>query len=142
MTGMHEQLEEVILDLRDHSALVDQLEAVEAITEGWPNQTQQHPIVVRVQPITEVSTHRRSATQSTVRTQFSVVAEKGWRRDQQRPMYAMARIMAAIADRMDVAAPTSGAAPGGVASGSWQPVEGDRLALVQDWRVTTLRSTD
>ncbi|AXR78986.1 hypothetical protein [Natrarchaeobaculum sulfurireducens] len=134
--GLHTALEDVIKELRDSDDLVDLLEAADAIDEGWPRDAQEHSVVVRVQPITESSSQMGAATQRTFRFQFSVVATDDWRTAQLAPTYRMAEIMHEIAERLDVGAQSPYAEPGEVASGSWEEVVGNRVAMIQDWRIT------
>ena len=138
--GLHNALQDVITDLRGHQPLADRLEgdSSEIIDEGWPSDSQQAPVVVRVQPITESSGNRGVATQRTFRMQFSVVATAGWRKKQNSPTYQMAAIMAAVAERMDHGLAVDDVLPGETASGSWEDVAGDRVALLQDWRITAV----
>ena len=138
--GLHNALQDTITDLRDHDDLVALLENSSAIDEGWPKDPQDHGVVVRVQPITETSSkasHKFATTQRQFRLQVSVVATDPWRDGQDAPTYRMAEIMAAVANRMDVAVDAPDLLPDGTASSSWNEVTGDRLALIQDWRVTT-----
>ncbi|AFZ73042.1 hypothetical protein [Natronobacterium gregoryi] len=134
--GSHEALADVIDDLRNHDDLVDLLEDGSAIDEGWPRKPQDHDIVVRVQPITESSSHMGGGTERVFRFQVSVVATADWRSDQQAPTYQMAKIMHQIAERLDVGAQSPYAEPGEIVSGSWEEVTGNRIALIEDWRVT------
>lgn len=136
--GLHDALRDTITDLRDHDELVALLEDAGAIDEGWPKDPQEAPVVVRVQPITEASNSQRefATVQRQFRLQVSVVATDGWRADQSAPTYRMAEIMAAVADRMDIAVDAPELLPEGTASSSWQEVTGDRLALMQDWLTT------
>ncbi|WP_135827300.1 hypothetical protein [Halorussus halobius] len=139
--GLHDALVDVITDLRGHDALVSLLDAAdtaEAVDEGWPKDEQEHPVVVRVQPVTETSTSQRefSTIQRQFRVQVAVVATDDWRSEQDAPTYRMAEIMAAVADRLDVAVDAPELLPGGTDSSSWTEVTGDRLALTQDWLTT------
>ena len=158
--GMHHALRDVIKDLRDYRPLLQALTDKEIIaygdsygryyggtdtsdikrqiTEGWPRDEQSEPIVVRVQPITETSGHRGMAVSRQFRLQFSVVATQEWRDDQLAPTYEQARIMSLVADRMDGGLSIDDVLPGETASGSWQEVTGDRLALIQDWQVESV----
>lgn len=136
MYGTHDALQDVISDLQDHTALVELLDSSDAINEGWPRDAQEHPVVVRVQPIIESSTHMGAATERTFRFQFSVVATDDWRTAQPAPTYRMTEIMHHVGERLDVGAQSPYAEPGEVASGSWQEVTGNRVALIQDWRIT------
>ena len=134
--GAHDALKDVVNDLRDAEFLTSLLEAPEAISPGWPNDTQDYPVVVRVQPITETSSPLGRATQRTYRFQFSVVAKLEWRESKLQPTYEQSRIMHEVAERIDIAAGQPGFDPGEGAGGSWQEVSGDRLALIQDWQLT------
>lgn len=137
--GLHNALQDAITDLKGHDELVALLEDTSAIDEGWPRDEQDHPVVVRVQPITEASnTQREYATvERTFRLQVSVVAMDDWRQDQDASTFRMCEIMAAVADRMDIAVDAPELLPEGTASSTWQEVTGERLALIQDWQVTT-----
>lgn len=137
--GMHDALRDTITDLRDHDDLVDLLEDSSVIEEGWPKDPQEDPVVVRVQPVTDTSSSQRefSTIERQFRLQVSVVATDSWRADQSAPTYRQAEIMAAVADRLDVAVDAPELLPGGTDSSSWEPVTGDRLALTQDWLTTT-----
>ena len=137
--GAHNALADVITDLRDYTDLVDLLEDSSAIDEGWPRDKQDHPVVVRVQPITETSGHRGRQVSRTFRFQFSVVATDDWRKDQQAPTYRMAEIMHQVAERMDGGLSIDDVLPGETASGSWQEVSGNRLALIQDWQIESVQ---
>ena len=129
-------LRDVVRDLRDYAPLVDSLESEEAIDEGWPADRQKVPVVLRVQPVTETSAHMGPATERTFRIQFSVVARQQWRDDRPRPSHDMLELMSHVAERLDVSAGVHGADPGEGVGGSWQDVSGNRVALIQDWRVT------
>lgn len=138
--GMHDALRDTIVDLRGYGDLTALLKDETAITEGWPADPQTYPVELKVQPVTDNSQHSHNATRRTFRIQFSVVAELEWRESQQSPTYRMAEIMAAVADRLDVAADVPNMLPEGTESGSWQEVSGDRVALIQDWRITRLET--
>ncbi|SFS63077.1 hypothetical protein [Halostagnicola kamekurae] len=137
--GMHDALRDTIVDLRAHDDLVALLEDPTAIDEGWPKDVQDHPVVVRVQPITEASNSQRefSTIQRQFRLQVSVVMTDTWRSEQSAPTYRMAEIMATVADRLDIAVDAPELLPEGTDSSSWSEVTGDRLALMQDWLTTT-----
>lgn len=138
--GMHDALRDIITDLRAHDELVTRLDgdAADVIDEGWPSDEQTAGVVVRVQPVTESSGSRGIATERTFRMQFSVVATQAWRDDQQAPTYRMSEIMHHIAERLDHDLAIDDALPGETASGSWEDVAGDRVALIQDWRTTAV----
>jgi hypothetical protein len=138
--GLHDALEDVITDLRGHQPLLDLLDGdvSEVIDEGWPADSQREPVVVRVQPITETSGSRGAATERTFRMQFSVVATQRWREAQNSPTYRMAEIMAELAEQLDHGLAIDDVLPGETASGSWEDVEGGRVALLQDWRITAV----
>lgn len=138
--GMHEALEDVIVDLRSHQPLLDLLDGdvSDVIDEGWPADTQDDPVVIRVQPVTESSGNRGTATERTFRMQFSVVATQRWRKTEPSPTYSMAEIMAEVAERLDRGLSIDDVLPGETASGSWEEVDGDRVALIQDWRITAV----
>lgn len=138
--GMHEALEDVIVDLRSHQPLLDLLDGdvSDVIDEGWPADTQEDPVVIRVQPVTESSGNRGTATERIFRMQFSVVATQRWRKTEPSPTYSMAEIMAEVAERLDRGLSIDDVLPGETASGSWEEVDGDRVALIQDWRITAV----
>ncbi|ELZ12500.1 hypothetical protein C478_10501 [Natrinema thermotolerans DSM 11552] len=137
--GLHDALRDTIVDLRDHDELVTHLEDTSAIDEGWPKDPQEYPVVVRVQPVTETSNSQRefSTIQRQFRVQVAVVAKDSWRSDQDAPTYRIAEIMAAVADRLDVAVDAPELLPSGTDSSGWTEVTGDRLALTQDWLTMT-----
>lgn len=132
----HDALADVLRDLWDHEELVNQLESKDAISEGWPVNDQSRSVVVRIQPITETSSNIGPNVEKTFRFQVSVVASDRWRQGKARPMFEMLEIMDAVADRLDVSSTINGAEPGEIAAGSWQEVDGNRLANIQDWRIT------
>ncbi|WP_435552753.1 hypothetical protein [Natrinema sp. CGMCC1.2065] len=137
--GMHDALRDTIVDLRDHNELVGHLKDTSAIDEGWPKDPQKYPVVVRVQPVTETSNSQRefSTIERQFRVQVAVIAKDAWRSEQDAPTFRMAEIMAAVADRLDVAVDAPELLPSGTDSSSWTEVTGDRLALTQDWLTTT-----
>ena len=137
--GPHDALRDVIVDLRDYPDLTNLLEDKTAITEGWPKDAQDYPAVVRVQPITESSSasHEHATIEKTYRMQVSVVVTQPWRDSQSAPTYRQAELMATVAERLDKAVEAPELMPDGTASSSWQDVSGDRVGLLQDWRITT-----
>ncbi|QCC60757.1 hypothetical protein NP511_02100 [Natrinema thermotolerans] len=137
--GLHDALRDTVVDLRNYDDLVALLEDTSAIDEGWPKDPQEYPVVVRVQPVTETSNSQRefSTIERQFRLQVSVVAKDSWRSEQDAPTFRMAEIMAAVADRLDVAVDAPELLPSGTDSSSWTEVTGDRLALIQDWLTTT-----
>jgi len=137
--GAHDILRDVIVDLRDYPELTDLLEDRTAITEGWPRDSQRYGVVIRVQPITETSSREFGQIERTFRLQFAVVATDEWRSDRQNPTYDMAKIMTHVSDRLDGGLSIDDVLPGETASGSWQEVEGGRIALIQDWRQTSIQ---
>lgn len=138
--GAHNALKDVLGDLWEHEELTDLLEADDAISAGWPKDTQDYPVVVRVQPITETSDHHENSVTRTFRLQVSVVSTSDWRSDQTQPTYRMAEIMHKVAQRMDIGLEPENLLPEGTDSGSWQEVTGNRLALIQDWQITRTAS--
>ena len=136
--GLHDFLRDTITELREHSPLTDLLDEPQAITEGWPHDTQSYPAVVRVQPITETSSkaaHNFQTVNKLFRAQVSVVVTQSWRNDQDAPTYRQAEIMAAAGDPLDQGLEPENLLPEGSAGASWSDVEGGRLALIQDWRI-------
>ena len=136
--GAHDALADVLSDLWEHDDLTDLLESEDAISAGWPRDEQTHGVVVRVQPITETSAQERAGVRRTFRMQVSVVATDEWRSNQVQPTYRMAEIMSEVAARLDKDLGPENLLPGETASGSWQDVEGNRLALLQDWQIESL----
>lgn len=137
--GAHDALVDVVTDLRNHQPLVDLLESSDAITEGWPRDEQEHPVVVRVQPVTETSSHRGIEISRTFRFQFSVVATDSWLTNRSAPTYRMSEIMHEVSQRMDGGLSIDDVLPGETASGSWEDVSGDRRALIQDWQIESVQ---
>ena len=136
--GAHDALADVLVDLWDYDDLTTLLEDSDAISAGWPKDEQSYPVVVRVQPITETSGQERAGVRRQFRMQVSVVATESWRSEQVQPTYRMAEIMSAVADRLDKDLGPENLLPGNTASGSWQDVVGNRLALIQDWQIDSL----
>lgn len=134
--GSHDALADVLNDLWDYQELTDLVESSDAIGAGWPSNEQSYPLVIRLQPVTETSSQIGPNIEKQFRFQVSVIVTDGWRERHTQPTYSMLEVMEAVADRLNVSSTINGADPGEIASGSWEEVNGNRLANIQDWRIT------
>lgn len=140
--GQDDLLYDVVRDLRGYTRLVNRLPDRQSIFQTYrtiEDIEHEYPIWIAIQPAYEAPTHQGAATRRTFRLQATLTTEVEWREAQDRTAgtnatMEMGEIMSLIADRMEVACaiPSLSLLDGG-GGGSFQPGEGGRLAIVNDW---------
>ena len=139
--GVADVLRSVVIDLRSHRPLVDQLPHPAAIYQAQVTESRDFPVEVTISPVYEGSSPHRGMTERNYRVQATVKATYGWReaRDSEvgsDSLLAMYEILDEVANRLDRAPGIPETSQGG--EGGPNPMEMDdgRLAVIGDWRLS------
>lgn len=130
--------EEILIDLRSNSDLVDLLPGgQDAIYESHPAEKTDEPVAIILWVVSDVSSPGRAVHEKSWRIQITVKASRPWRESQSSPglrnmQYIMGHVHNVL-DRMDDYHEVGHGSAGGTDP---QELEGRYLAIANDWRIT------